>query len=284
MTEQLYFENYQGLTSWNIPRNFWVGRKPGLSAMMRIKNEGQFLRYAVASIIDWHDEVCLFIQGEQADDTEAVADECEQRWPDKVRVFHYPWESLWNGPGHENQPRGSVHERAYFYNWCLAQTSHEFANKWDGDMIAHEWLGPRVRSLMQTKDSIWFKGNDLFGVDLSQESGLAGTATEERVYRVGPNTFYFTFTHCEHFSATRLDPCKFQKFEKLDRYGFIHLKWCKRELAFSGVGWPENWMDADPYYRDIYYKKKGVRKYRGPYPPAIMPYLDEVKLKRAIGA
>lgn len=279
MSEQIYFENYQGLTSWNIPRAFWTGRKPGLSAMMRIKNEAKFLEYSVASIIDWHDEVCLFIQGEQDDDTEAVAEYCEQRWPDKVRRFHYPWESIPNGPGHDKQPRGSVHERAYFYNWCLAQTSHEFANKWDGDMIAHDSLGPKVRDLMQRNDSIWFKGNDLAGPDLAWESGQAHTATEERIYRVGENTFYFTFTHCEHFSATRIPECAFRKTVKLDRYGFIHLKWCKDSMAFSGVGWPDNWETADPYYREIRDRKKAARKYRGGYPSAILPYLEAQKIR-----
>lgn len=277
MTEQLYFENTSGLPKWNIARDFWLGRRPGLSAMMRVKNEGQFLRYAVASIVDWHDEVCIFMQGQQDDDTEEVADECEQRWPDKVRLFRYPWESKHNGPDHEKQPRGTVHERAYFYNWCLSQTTCEFANKWDGDMIAHDWLGPRVRELMRANNSIWFRGNDLAGPTLAMESGQAHTATEERVYRVSEKTFYFTFTHCEHFSGSRLPECAIKPQVKLQPYGFIHLKWCKANPAFSGVGWPDNWETAHPYYAEIRNRKAGARKYRGPYPAAIQPYLDALK-------
>ena len=275
---ELILNNIEGLTEWNIPDRFWEGRPEGLSAMLRVKNEGAFLEYAVASIIDWHDEVCIVMQGKQEDDTEAVAYRCANRWPGKVRVLHYPFDSIANGPGHDKQPRGSVYERVYFYNWCLAKTRFSFADKWDGDMIAHDWLGAKVRDLMKTYDGIWFKGLDLAGPDLKYQSAHAHTATEQRVHRVTDKTFYFTYTHCEHFSGTRLpeylikNGCKMQTV-----YAFIHLKWCKPSLRFSGVGWPEDWQTAHPYYREIWNRKKAAQPYRGPYPKAIQPYLDRLK-------
>lgn len=274
---QLFFENLEGESSFNIKRNFWEGRPEGLSAMLRVKNEAQFLEYAVASIIDWHDEVCIFMQGEQEDNTAEVAIQCQLRWPDKVSVWRYPFESRFNGPGHDAQPRGSVYERAYFYNWCLANTKYSFADKWDGDMIAYDWIGPKVRELMNSYDGIWFKGLDLAGSDLKHESGHAHTATEQRVHRVTDKTFYFTFTHCEHFSGTRSPEHKIEKIIKLTPYAFIHLKWCKDDLKFSGVGWPENWQKAHPYYNEIYNRKKATRPYRGEYPDAIKPYLEARK-------
>lgn len=272
---RLIFENREGFSRWNIQRGFWERRRPGLSAMMRVKNEGQFLAYAVASIADWHDEICLFLQGEQEDDTAEVAMQLEAQYPGKVKVFKYEFDSVPNGPGHDRQPRGSVYERAYFYNWCLSLTSCEFADKWDGDMIAHEWLGPAVRAAMARHDGIFFRGLDLAGPDLGYESGQTFTATEQRVHRVTERTFYFTYTHCEHFSGTRAPEHLIANACRLvDRPGFLHLKWCKSSPHFSGVGWPDDWQTAHPYYREIRDRKRPARPYRGAYPAALRPYLE----------
>lgn len=275
---QFYSENIEGLKDWNINPRFWEDRKPGLSAMLRVKNEGQFLLFAVASIIDWHDEVCILVQGKQDDNTLEVANQCCERWPAKVSVHEYPFESVVNGPDHDLQQRGSVYERAYFYNWCLAKTNYTFANKWDGDMIAFEWLGPRVRSLMNNFDGIWFKGMDLASPKLDRVSLQAHTATEQRVHRVTEKTFYFTYTHCEHFSGTRSPDHKVENIYKITMdYAFLHLKWCKSSLAFSGVGWPDDWETRHPYYTEIQNRKRGIRAYRGPWPAAIKPYLKSLE-------
>lgn len=270
----IHFENIEGLTDWNIPRDFWKGRKPGLSAMIRLKNEAEFLEASVESIIGWHDEVLLILQGEQSDDTPLIAEALRRKYPEKIRILEYPFDSLVNGPGHDLQPRGSVYERAYFYNWCLAQTTRTFANKWDGDMVAHDWLGDRVRDLIQTKDGVYFHGHDLVGVKLNRQSKKPKTASELRVHRVTPDTFYFTFTHCEHFSAAALDQHKVLDTETLTEYAYIHLKWCKPSMDKSTVGWPEDAAKKHEYYRAIIEKKSAGKPYRGPYPAAIMPYLE----------
>lgn len=278
MSERIYYENVEGLAEWNIPPAFWENRLPGLSAMMRVKNEGDFLEYSVRSIIDWHDEVCLFIQGEQEDSTWDVARRLHEEFPDKVKLYHYPFESVVNGPNHLNQQRGSVYERAYFYNWCLAHTSREYVNKWDGDMIAEPTLAPLVKGYLGVVDGIYFTGRDMVGKDIRWESRKNHTASEQRIHRVTESSFYFTHTHCEHLSISALDEYRNNDtVVVLKGFQFMHLKWCKSSLKYSGVGWPEDWMDADPYYRGIYYNKGRGKLFRGPYPPAIRPYLRRLK-------
>lgn len=268
---RLYPENIEGLAEWSIRPAFWEGRRPGLSAMLRVKNEAEFLEASVASILDWHDEICIFVQGEQEDDTWRVACGLLSAGDPgcKVKVFHYPFESVHNGPGHHLQPRGSVHERAWFYNWCLAQTSCEFVSKWDGDMVAHDWLGGRVREAMSRHAGVYFAGLDLVGADMAHESARRMTASELRVFRVTPSTFYFTHLHCEHIAATALEDHKIEDVERIREPAFLHLKWCKASLRHSGVGWPEDWETADPYYRQIREAKAAARPYRGPWPKAL---------------
>jgi glycosyltransferase involved in cell wall biosynthesis len=279
MSEGFYFENLEEIEEYNIPRGFWEGRPFGLSAFVRVKNEGDFLEYAIESIVDWHDEVCLFLQGEQEDATPVIASRLAAKYPDKVKVFEYPFESVANGPGHHLQVRGSLHERAYFYNWCLSKTTYSYVDKWDGDMIGFPELGPKVRKLMEKRDGIYFPGLDLVGRDLRYESKKRSTANEMRVHKLSDRSFYFTYNHCEHNAAVALPGFKYSNIEKLSEFGYIHLKWCKSSLKFSGVGWPDDWMTSHPYYREIFDNKKAAKLYRGEYPPAIKPYLKSLKAR-----
>lgn len=269
----VFYDNSEGLAEWNISREFWKGRRPGISAMMRIKNEGQFLEYAVDSIADWHEEICLFPQGEQTDNTLEVCEKLKAKYRGKVVVYPYPFESVQNGPYHDYQKRGSVHERAYFYNWCLSKTTCEFADKWDGDMIAHDDLGSVVLDLIKHKDGIYFAGTDLAG-DLRFESQSRNTASELRVFRVSPSSFYYTSTHCEDFAPSSLDRHRMGNIEKLKGHRFVHLKWCKDDIMKSTVGWPEDWAENHVYYRDLVMRKQAGKPYLGPWPKAIQPYME----------
>lgn len=268
----VHFENIEGHTAWNISRQMYENRKPGLSAMVRLKNEAQFLEYSIASIIDWHDEICLFPQGIQRDRTLDICYHLASAHPDKVKVFPYPYESVVNGPGHHMQPRGSASERAYFYNWCMSKTTREFVNKWDGDMIAYDWLGKRVRDEMKSRDGVYFRGIDLAGPKLEFESRNRNTASELRVHRVTEEAFYYTHTHCEHLSIASFN--KIENVTKIREHAFIHLKWCKSEMCDSTVGWPEDWESKHQYYSDIVENKKAQLPYLGDYPTAIKPYME----------
>lgn len=275
-----YYENSEGLDAFNINPDHWRDRPAGLSAMLRVKNEADFLDASVESIIGWHDEVCIFVQGAQEDDTTDIALGLSARYPSKVHVFFYPFDSVHNGPGHHLQPRGSVYERAYFYNWCLAKTRFAYANKWDGDMVAIDKLGSRVRHFMDKgREGIYFTGLDLVGRDLAWESMKRNTATEQRVHRVTEKVWYFTHQHCEHLSITAIPDLRTRNIERLNDFQFLHLKWCKSSLRYSGVGWPEDWETGDPYYQEIRRVKEPARRYHGAYPAALKPYLEAIRVE-----
>lgn len=110
------------------------------SAMVRVKNEEEFLRASVLSIVDKLDEVVL-IDNLSTDRTPDIIRELCREFPDRVRTFIYPHELA--RPGAENvglarEPGGRSSPRliANYYNWCLAKCSTGWAVKWDADMIA----------------------------------------------------------------------------------------------------------------------------------------------------
>lgn len=114
--------------------------KRHISAMVRVRNEEEFLFASVASIADLVSEVVL-IDNRSDDRTPAVIVELERAYPGKVSAWAYPHEIRRVGREHWelSKQRGdqpSPHLSTTFYNWSLARCRMPFVLKWDGDMIA----------------------------------------------------------------------------------------------------------------------------------------------------
>jgi hypothetical protein len=111
-----------------------------ISAMVRVRNEEEFLRSSVESIVDLVDQVVI-VDNLSTDATPAIVDALRTKYASKVVTDRYPYEvrrvgretlDLVNMPGGVNSPNHS----ATFYNFCLRRCRYEFVLKWDGDMIA----------------------------------------------------------------------------------------------------------------------------------------------------
>lgn len=110
-------------------------RKEGLSGFMRLRNEGEFLKSVILSWIDALDEL-IIVFNNCHDNTEQIAHECAEKYPDKIKIYHYlpvvyPQGSLYN----LNLPTSSPHSIVNYYNFALSRTSRKWTIKIDGDII-----------------------------------------------------------------------------------------------------------------------------------------------------
>lgn len=228
-------------------------RTPGLSAMLRVKDEAEYMSFALRSIYPWVDEIVIAVQGRQSDNTWQIA----QAWGelDKVSVYHFPHESYPNGPGHDNQPKG-VHERSYFYNWVLDKTTRTHAMKWDGDMVALDHISKEIKG----KDYVRFEGAEIVSLNPMRVSASHPVANiETRIFPVG-RCRYVTGTHCEVLDG---QPSRTDQYT-IRGPAYLHFKWCKSMESITNA-WPEGWESID-HFRRIRERGKPGRLYSGPMP------------------
>jgi glycosyl transferase family 2 len=124
-------------------------RNRRISAMVRVRDEEEYLLPAVRSIAAIVDEIVLVDNG-SIDASPAIIEALRRENPDKVSVFQYPpaiakvgaetWKLAEQGP--TSSPRLS----ATYYNWCLQRCSHPYVLKWDGDMVALPRLAKTIGS------------------------------------------------------------------------------------------------------------------------------------------
>lgn len=254
-------KNIEGLHEYNIDEEFWDGREFGLSAMVRLKDEAQWCLYSLESIVQWCDEVVIALQGRQSDKTDEIVYEWSMQYPEKVFVYEYPFNSFPNGPGHDQNVKSSIFDRAYFYNWVQSLTTKSHVMKWDGDMVAHDNLRDIIRSRLDSIEVLRFKGVDICDKHLQYMSVRPYTACEPRIWRVTPKTYWKTGKLCEEFTYGHHDG------EALTDPAYLHFKWAK-PLESATKAWPKNWRETD-HFKRVFQKSQRGDPYRGPVPSVL---------------
>ncbi|WP_322527565.1 hypothetical protein R5R73_11430 [Salinicola sp. LHM] len=260
-----YVNNVEEDEEYFINPDYWRSRPEGLSAVLRVKDEDEWLELSVLSIIKWCDEVLICIQGRQADNTEEVSRSLANQFPEKIRMLYFPYDSLPNGPGHNLQLKGSIYERAYFYNWCFSKSRYSHAMKWDGDMVAMDWLGETLRehilSNSDTDNIVAFHGVDIVGRELSKVTEKLRTASEPRFFKVTEETFYYSGETCERFSMHG------QTYPRIEKASFMHLKWTK-DITSISTAWKKGWENEDQSFFKGFIPSR-FKSYVGEYPDSL---------------
>ena len=142
--------NLEGHADFNV-RWGWAEdlSRPGMTAIVRVKNEARALPWTLPPLLRAVDRVVLVDNG-STDGTPAVARETAAAvGAGALDVVAYPFAVARCGADHLATPETSVHSLAYFYNWSFAHVRTAYALKWDGDMVLAE---PAVHAL---RDLAW---------------------------------------------------------------------------------------------------------------------------------
>lgn len=251
-------ENKEGYPAFNIDPDAWKNRKPGLSAFVRLANEEEWVGAALRSILPWCDEIVCTLQCS----TDGTEKELRSIESDKIWVYHYPFQAWPNGPGHDKQPLDSVHNNAYFYNWSMSLTHCEWVVKWDGDMVAMDWLpGAFQRLVDKGADVIRLRGTNLVSdlAHMSKDQPFIEEG-EPRFFRLVPGVYYGNGSCSEKLTF----PSSW-KMTTVESPSYLHFKWAK-ESRYQG--WPENW-EENSHFKRIAKRAELGEPYNGEVPEVL---------------
>ena len=101
----------------------------GISACIRVRNESQFMKAAVKSIVDLVDEVVIVVQPSD-DNTREIAIALEHEYMGKVVSYYYPIVPDWiDTPGfYEKNPDEPGH-LVHMSNWALSKCTYDWILK-----------------------------------------------------------------------------------------------------------------------------------------------------------
>lgn len=254
----MHLKNVEAAEAYFISEDWHSIRKPGIAAMLRVKDEEEFIKPCLVSIKDFFDEIVIALNCCTDNTPKIIA---ELNLP-QVRVLEYPFTLHHNGPGHNHIPENSLHDNAYFYNWVMSKTHFQHVCKWDGDMIALPGLNSRLRKKIQENNIVHISEVTIAGEELAYLSREAPPTSEPRFFRVDEDTFYKQGEICEYFTHTYRE-----KVCRIDEPLFLHFKHAKSVASATKI-WPDNWEELEIFQKLHERRVKGA-VYRGVYPTAL---------------
>jgi hypothetical protein len=147
------FRNLEGLAEFDfvIPGRNEV---PGVSAMLRVRNEERKIVSCLASIVSVFDEIVLVDNGSTDRTLElSLAFKHAHDERDVIRVFSYPHGIEPCGSRHLATPADSVHSLVYYSNWCQSRCGRAHICKWDADMVLARGEETRFRAFLESLDT-----------------------------------------------------------------------------------------------------------------------------------
>jgi glycosyltransferase involved in cell wall biosynthesis len=119
------------------PEDFDPSRKKaGITAIVRLKNEEDYLEKALNSILPFFDEFVI-IYNQCTDRTPEIVERFAKSEPQRVKPFHYVPEVFPQGSEmHRTLPPHHPSSLVHYYNFAVSKASYRICAKWDGDMIA----------------------------------------------------------------------------------------------------------------------------------------------------
>lgn len=217
----------------------FAGRPPKkISAMLRVKNEIEFLERSIKSVVDVVDELVV-VDNLSMDGSADVITTLAKLYPDKIRAFSYPHDVARYGDEMEKlattaEGRRSPSFLPNFYNWCVDKCTCPYILKWDGDTIATSALAPTLhRFKYSDKQVLWHTGINLHADRTSSIAGRPLEDMEPRLYYKRFSTYNSYLGYCEALWS----PYAFHYpsfIEKEPEPLYFHMKWCKTD-RFSNM-------------------------------------------------
>ena len=245
ITKTERFSNNEGITNFNFSLTEGRGQN-GVSALVRVKDEGQKILHCLRSIYELFHEIILVDNASQ-DQTQKIVAEFIQREDacGKVKRFYYPFKLSRFGPEHNLTDENSVHSAVYFSNWALSQCRSRYICKWDGDMVLRKEARVPFQRLLDTihlhivQQTCWtISGQTIYRSHQGNFYLAKGEINREiELFPQGRNPRFYKEAHWEGLRCTPqhpvrdFEPVAFYELKFVDEDEFAH---------WSTIDWPSD--------------------------------------------
>lgn len=226
-----------------VPSDLAVGgRRPGISAFMRIRDGAFSVEAAIRSHIGFFDEI-VAVHNRSTDGTPEILMRLERELGPKLRVYHYVPPAFPPGSeGHAREPGDSLLSFVNYSNFALTRTRYAHVTKLDDDHVAMGAATARLISDVRAGRAAQGEGACFSGVNLARdEIGQLGILRREPfsgsgdigIFPVTPNTY---FVHDRRFEMLSMGGLR-RRFHSIV---YWHLKYLKPGLGFANYDLAEN--------------------------------------------
>lgn len=140
--------------------------RPGISFLIRAKNEENCIKDCIMSIVDIADEI-IFVDNLSTDRTLFIVKDLARKYKN-IKIYQYKIKIPKCGEEQANMvSQKSKNTIANYYNWCLSKATKYNIIKWDADCISNrgnllKMIKNHNLHLRNDSFALWFTGETLF--------------------------------------------------------------------------------------------------------------------------
>ncbi|WP_414516509.1 tetratricopeptide repeat protein [Nostoc sp. PCC 9305] len=210
-------------------------RQDGISGLMRVRNEEEFLAPTIESWIDYVDELVIVFH-QCTDKTPQIIKAFAQKYPQKIRAFHYlPHVDLFGTKEQVELDVNNIHSLVFYSNFALSQTRYKICVDIDS---RHVGIPEHLQNIYHYLKQNHLQNTALFfsGVNLYQRPDDPNYYTNLKSPASGNGDLaYWTVSQQNIFDKNaKIQFCEAIQFEGLTSYylGFIfwHTRWLKKNV------------------------------------------------------
>jgi hypothetical protein len=159
---------------------------PGISLIIRAKNEELNVSKCIESIVDLVDEI-IFVDNGSTDNTYKMVEGYSKIY-ENIKLYKYNIKVTRAGEDHKlAMQRDDKNTLGLFYNWCLSKATYYNVFKWDADFICirNNFINlVKIYNLKNRNDkfAIWFTGKTLFECNNSYYINYKSFYDEYRIF------------------------------------------------------------------------------------------------------
>ena len=210
-------------------------RRPGISAIMRLRDSADFLEPVIATHAPYFDEI-VAVHNQCTDGTPEILEALRARYPDKLRVFHYEPRVHPSGtPEHMAEPADSPHSLVNYSNFALARSTCRIVALLDDDHIGIE---RHVRSVTEAVRARGHLGREMVcvsGINLDRSADGSVEVHAAAPFAGNGDHGYFEVTRKTYFEHDRkFERLRYEEFRR--RFwgmAYWHLKFLKQGYGFA---------------------------------------------------
>lgn len=139
----------------------------GVSGMMRVNNDAQFIEACVESCIDALDEL-IIVWNDCTDNSAEEIEKVRLRYPDKIKTYEYQYKVYSVNLTKEEYeyakrlPKDSPNLLCNYYNFCLSKVTCQYALKIDADQIYFTDLLKEWCDVARSENSVELRLTDCY--------------------------------------------------------------------------------------------------------------------------
>jgi glycosyltransferase involved in cell wall biosynthesis len=159
---------------------------PGISLIIRAKNEEMNISQCIESVVDLVDEI-IFVDNCSTDNTYSLVEKYTTIYKN-IKLYKYNIKVTRAGDAHKSaMEKGDKNTLGLFYNWCLSKATYYNVFKWDADFICirNNFIDlVKLYNLKNRNDrfAIWFTGKTLFESNNSYYINYKSFYDEYRIF------------------------------------------------------------------------------------------------------